>query len=150
MEMQKLSIAIALSVVWGGMAQATGTSDSRPGGFVGAQLQLPFGNKASKPRAALTIAPTNSHISNDGMVRTRIGKGIALSLESRAKPTLTLGIRADYALGLGSQSQADPDNKLGLSTGAAVAIGVGAALLIGGGIWLADAIHCEDGGDPCD
>ena len=81
----------------------------------------------------------------------RIGEGIALNLTPGAKPTLTLaGVRADTALGLQRDRDLDSDNKVGISTGGWVAIGVGSAALIFGGLYLA-ADHiadCDEG--ECD
>ena len=95
------------------------------------------GNSGARPRAALTLAPTQSRISNSGLVRTRIGEGAAFNLATGAKPTVTLaGVRADQALGLRSAGEVNADRKLGMSTGAAIAIGVGvvAVLVVGGGL----------------
>jgi hypothetical protein len=103
----------------------------RPGAFVGAQFKVPLGDRSgAKPRAELAFAPTQSRISGGGMVRTRIGEGLALSLAPRSKPSVTLaGSRADLALGLTPRGQTKADHKLGLSTGGVVAIGVGVAVL---------------------
>ena len=117
----------------------------KPAFFVGAKLRLSMGGKyASKPSAALAIAPAQSRISGNGMVSTRIGEGIALNFTSRAKPTLTLaGARADTALGLRRDGKRVSDERLGLSTGGWIAIGVGSAALIFGGLYLA-ADHIAD------
>lgn len=126
--------------------------DVRPGAFVGVQLSLSAraGQSPTRPRAALAIAPTQSRISGTGMVRTGIGQGIALNLTPNARPSLTLaGVRADTALGLKSQGRSEADRKLGLSTGATIAIGVGAALLVGGAIFLSAVNNCEDHDDEC-
>jgi hypothetical protein len=104
----------------------------RPGTFVGARLQIAFGGKqASKPRAALAIAPTLTSISDGASVRTSIGEGIALNFGR--KPTLTLaGVRADQALGLTPSKDVDARHKLGVSTGGWIAIGVGVVAVAGG------------------
>jgi hypothetical protein len=105
-------------------------TETRVGAFVGAQFKLSLGgNSAAKPRAALTLAPTATRLTNRGLVRTDIGEGIALNFAAGSRPSLTLaGLRADRALGLAGSSQADPKNKTGLSTGAWVGIGVVAAI----------------------
>ena len=120
-------------------------ADVRPGAFVGARVQLPLGGKAAaRPRAALTIAPTHSRISSTGMVRTSIGEGLALNFSPHSKPTLTLaGVRADAALGLRRDGDIDSDQKLGISTGGWIAIGLGTAAAIVGGLYLA-ADHIAD------
>ena len=101
----------------------------RPGTFAGVRLQITLGGKTSrKARAALAIAPTSSRISDGAIVQTRIGEGIALNLGSR--PTVTLaGVRADRALGLVSALGSESDQKLGLSKGGWIAVGVGAVVL---------------------
>ena len=126
--------------------------DMRPGAFVGARVHLSLGGRTvARPRAALTIAPTQTRISSTGAVRTGIGEGIALNFGPGSKPTLTLaGVRADTALGLQRDRDLDSDKKLGISTGGWVAIGIGTAALILGGLYLA-ADHiadCDEG--ECD
>ena len=115
-------------------------TDVRPGTFVGARFQIAFGGKqASKPRAALAIAPTMSRISDKGGVRTTIPEGVALNFGR--KPTLTLaGVRADHALGLTPSKDVDAKHKLGVSTGGWVAIGVG-VIAVAGGLYMAHAIY---------
>jgi hypothetical protein len=122
-----------------------GGAEVRPGGFVGAQLKLPLGDKTpSKPRAALAIAPTRSQISAGGAVRTTIGEGLALNFAPKSKPTFTLaGVRADTALALQRGGGTDPQRKLGVSTGGWVAIGVGVAVLVGG-IYFVHLVHEAD------
>ena len=58
-------------------------------------------------------------------VKTTIGEGIALNLGR--KPTLTLaGVPADQALGLRPSNEVDAGQKMGVSTGGWIAIGLGA------------------------
>ena len=100
------------------------------------------GDSGAKPRAALTLAPTQSRISNAGMVRTTIREGAALSFAPGAKPAVTLaGIRADKALAFQSAEKVKADSKLGISTGAAIAIGVGVAALAVGLLVFKDAVE---------
>jgi len=128
-------------------------SHERPGAFVGARLQLPLGGQHSRqPRAALAAAPTHSRMSDRGMVQTRIGEGIALNLTPGARPTLTLaGVRADSTLGLRQQGQAGADDKLRISTGGWIAIGVGTVALAVGGLALWDdpIMDCEERENGC-
>lgn len=136
-------------------AQAADQTDARLGTFVGAQLKMSLGGASkAKPSARLAIAPTQSRFSGDGMIRTRIGEGIALDFASDTKPTLMLaGVRADTALGLRSQGQVNSDDKLGLTTMGWVGIGVGSVALLVGGLYLygQHLQDCEDNdGDPCD
>jgi len=115
---------------------------ARPGAFVGARFQLPMGGEKSRgPRATLAIAPTQSRISSDGMIRTRIGEGLALNFGTKSGPTITLaGVRADRAFESQSARQLDATKKLGVSTGGWVAIGVGVAVLTGG-IYFAHLVN---------
>jgi len=115
---------------------------ARPGAFVGARFQLPMGGEKSRaPRATLAIAPTQSRISSDGMIRTRIGEGLALNFGTKSGPTITLaGVRADKAFASQSARQLDATKKLGVSTRGWVAIGVGVAVLTGG-IYFAYLVH---------
>jgi len=115
---------------------------ARPGAFVGARFQLPMGGEKSRgPRATLAIAPTQSRISSDGMIRTRIGEGLALNFGTKSGPTITLaGVRADKAFASQSARQLDATKKLGVSTGGWVAIGVGVAVLTGG-IYFAHLVN---------
>ena len=125
--------------------QQSSMTDVRPGAFVGARLHVPLGgNERARPRASLSIAPASSHISSGGHVRTRIGEGVALNFIPSSRPTVTIaGLRADAAFGLQPGGQADAKNKMGVSTGGWVAIGVGVAALIGG-IYFVHLVHEAD------
>lgn len=116
--------------------QAAEWSEMQPGTFVGARVRLTLGGNApARPQAALTLAPTMSRTSSNGMVRTTIGEGVALNFSPQSKPTLSLaGVRADTALRLRPQVEVNGDRKLGVSKGGKIAIGVGAALLAGAAV----------------
>jgi len=92
-----------------------------------------------------------SRIPSTGMVHTEIGDGLALSFGPRSKPVLTLaGVRADVALGLHRNGDPNAGRKQGVSAGGWVAIGLGSAAIIAGGLYLA-AVHiaaCDEG--ECD
>lgn len=156
--MRQLLTGLVATSVLGAPVQAAGRGpdDIRPGAFVGARLNLSLGGRgAAKPRAQLAFAPTQSRISGDGMVRTRIGEGLALNLTGQRKPMLTLGgVRADSALGLQRNGSVKIDQKTGISTGGWIAIGVGTAVVVGLGafyVWLkeADECHESEGGPDC-
>lgn len=145
--MRKLLTSVIAAAVVVAPARAAGWHDStvdvQPGTFVGARLKLPLGERTTaKPRAELAIAPTQSRLRSSGrLVRTRIGEGVALGVAPGAKPTLTLaGIPANRALGLNRSVQVHSKNKMGLSTGAWVGIGVVAAIGVGV-LLLADFCH---------
>jgi hypothetical protein len=123
------------------------TVDVRPGGFVGARFKIAFGGaNASKPRAALAIAPTLTRRSDEAGVRTSIGEGVALNFGR--KPTLTLaGVRADQALGLTPSKDVDAEHKLGVSTGGWIAIGIGVAAVAGGLYFLHLVDEAEENSD---
>ena len=125
--------------------------DAQPGAFVGARVHLALGGKVpARPRAALTVAPTMSRTASNGMVRTSIGEGLALNFGPHSKPTLTLaGVRADTALGLQRQGQFDGDQKLGISKGGWIAIGVG-VVVVGGVALFLGGIDCAQADDPCE
>jgi len=153
--MRKLLFSVTLATFMMAPVQAADwrsqAVDVRAGVFVGAKVQLSLGGKAPEaPRAALTLAPTLNRISSTGEVRTNIGEGLALNFSPRSKPTLTLaGIRADNALGLQRQGKVDEDQKLGISTTGWVAIGAGAALVVGVALFLG-GIDCAQANDPCE
>jgi hypothetical protein len=91
----------------------------------------------------LAIAPTLSGGTGGRSSQIAIGEGIAFNLGS--KPTLTLaGIRADQALGISPSGETDAKRKLGLSSGGWVAVGVGAAVLVGGVFFLHLVDEAED------
>ena len=135
--MRNLPCLLALASLLGMPVEAAAArydgSNTRMGTFMGARFQVSLdGKAASKPRAALAIAPTVSRISAGAIVRTRIGEGIALNFGR--KPTLTLaGVPADQALGMAPSKGGDNKQKLNLSTGGWIAVGVG-GLAIGAGL----------------
>jgi hypothetical protein len=99
------------------------------------RLNVPIGGpRAARPRTELAIAPTLTRTSVDGATTTRIGEGLGLTIGETSKPMLKIaGVRADTALGLRSQGQANSDGKLGISTGWVIAGGV----LVAAGIYFA-------------
>jgi len=120
------------------------SANTRTGAFVGARFQMSLGGKArSKPRAALTIAPTLSRLSSQGELRTTIGEGMAFNFESRPKLTLA-GVPADQALGLRSTEGVDAKHKLGLSKGGWIVIGVGVVAIAGGIYFLHEVRENSD------
>lgn len=147
--MKKCVMATAVAGLFVTPAQAAEWNDVRPGTFIGARLTI-GGHTGGRPRAALTIAPTQSRTSHDGFTSMKIGEGIALNLSPGAKPTLTLaGIRADTALRLHRNGDVDSDRKLGMSTGGWVAVGVGVALVAGALVFYSAATSCADHEDEC-
>ena len=134
--MQKFVIAVLIAGLTAAPVQAADWSEARPGAFVGARLTI-GGKTGRRPVAALTVAPTRSRISHNGMSSLKIGEGIALNLAPGTRPTLTLaGVRADTALGLRRSGHIESDKKLGISTGGWVAIGLGVVAVAGGAFVL--------------
>jgi len=129
-------------------------TEVRPGAFLGARVKLPLGgHTTTKARAELAFAPTQSRISNSGLVRTRIGEGFAFGLTPHSKPTLTVGgTRADVALGFAGAGRAKNDQKMGISTGGWVAIGVGTVLIVGAvglALWADHVSDCDSRENGC-
>ncbi len=110
------------------------SADVRTGAFVGARFQMQLGGRAAaRPRVALALAPTQNRTSSNGFSRTTIGEGMALNFGPTSKPTLTLaGVRADTALRLHRNGDVDPSQRLGISSGGWIAIGLGVVALAGG------------------
>jgi hypothetical protein len=117
---------------------------TRPSGFAGARVKLSLGGTSKTPLSAqLTIAPARSSVTDYGMVRTDVGEGVGLELAG-AKPTLMIAGRS-------SQELAEAKRKMGVSTVGWVAIGVGVAAAVVGGLYLWEATHpCRENGTPCD
>ena len=147
--MKKATMVLVATALIASPAQAEDWTGVRPGTFVGARLTI-GGKNDGRPVAALTIAPTHSRLSHDGMTGTKIGEGLALNFTPRHKPTLTLGgISVDTALGLKSSGGLDSEKRLGISTGGWVAIGVGAAILGGAAAFYLTVTDCDDHEDEC-
>lgn len=138
-----LVCASLLAVPFEAAAAQSDVRDVQTGVFVGARFHIAFGGKsAPQPRAALALAPTLTRVSDHAGVQTRIGDGIALSLNSR--PSLSLaGVRADRALAVNPSTEIDPKRKLGLSKGGWIALGLG-VVAIGGGLYF---LHFVDEAD---
>lgn len=157
--MRKAIAGVALVSMLATTAEAANWQDQstnvRPGAFIGARMNVPLGRSAAtKPRAELTLAPTQNRVSNSGLVRTRIGEGLAFGFTGHSKPTLTLaGMRADTALGLKPSGRASADKKIGMSTGGWVAVGVGAVAigLLAFVLYVREAEECHEaeGGADC-
>lgn len=126
--------------------------DSRFGAFVGVRVQLRAGGpEAGRARTSLAIAPTRSAYLGNGEFRTRIGEGLALEFASREAPRATLAGRpVAQGFGMTGEEGAPEDGrKLGISAGAWVGIGLGAAALAGALVYLAEMNSCEDHDDEC-
>lgn len=133
-------------------AQAADWGDSQFGAFVGVRLQLRAGGPdAGQARTSLAIAPTRSTFSGSGEIRTRIGEGLALEFTSHQAPRTTLAGRpVTQTFGMTREEGATDDGrKLGISSGAWVGIGLGAAALAGALIFLSQVSDCDDHDDEC-
>ena len=125
-----------------------GASVQRNGAFAGARLRVPLGGPAGqKVRGGLTMAPVLQGRQADGSVRTRFGEGLELGFAGRDRPELSLGGRSFAQL---TQGRTGPDGrKLGVSTVAWVAIGVGVALVVVTAAFVAAMEHCPEHADEC-
>lgn len=122
------------------------------GSFAGARLRLALGGTAAaaKPRLSLSVTPTLRSQDLSGTVRTRFGEGVALDLTGDRTVRFSLAGRPLNALAfLGSQTDIDKSKTHGISTTGAIAIGVGAVVLVGGFL-LFQAASCNQPFEPCD
>jgi hypothetical protein len=103
------------------------------GTFAGARIRISLGGKQQdrKFHAGLTLAPTLRSQAITGETRTRIGEGLELGFTGKRPLTLSLAGRPVNRL-LPSDRKTDDEQRLGISTGGYVAIGVGVAALVGG------------------
>jgi hypothetical protein len=109
------------------LVEAAATMPPQRGAFAGAQLRVPLGRTADKARAGLAIA---------GLERSRMtgaqrmSQGLALGVDTAGKLQLAAG---------GRTLDREEQRKMGVSTLGWVAIGVGAAVVVGVvgyGLWL--------------
>jgi len=105
---------------------------AQSGTFTGARIRLSLGGRQHdrKFRAGLTIAPTLRNQAISGETRTRFGEGLELGFAGERPLTLSLGGRPVSRLLPGGRKSED-EQRLGISTGGYVAIGVGVAALVG-------------------
>jgi hypothetical protein len=123
-------------------------SAQRQGAFAGARLRVPLGGEArGKARAGLALAPVLQGRRADGSVGTRFGEGVEFGFAGGKKAELSLAGRPVSQL---AQGRAGPDGrKLGVSTIGWVAIGVGAALIVGTVAFVYAMEHCPEHADEC-
>jgi len=115
------------------------------GTFAGARIRLSLGGKQQDRefRAGLTVAPTLRSQTISGETRTRIGEGLELGFTGERPLSLSFAGRPVSRLLPGTGKPGD--DKLGLSTGGKVAIGVGVALVVAAGAgYLVLANRCTE------
>ena len=102
------------------------------GTFTGARIRLSLGGRQHdrKFRAGLTIAPMVRSQAISGETRTRFGEGLELGFAGKRPLTLSLGGQPVSRLLPGGR-KSENEQRLGISTGGYVAIGVGVAALVG-------------------
>lgn len=102
------------------------------GTFAGARIRLSLGGQQHdrKLRAGLTIAPTLRSQTISGQTQTRLGEGLELGFTGKRPLTLSLAGRPISGL-LPGGGKSEDEQRLGISTGGYVAIGVGVAALVG-------------------
>ncbi len=131
-------------------AAAAGFGESpavQTGTFAGARIRISLGGERHdrKFRAGLTLAPTLRSQTISGGTQLRFGEGLELGFTGKRPLTLSLaGVRADTVLGLNGRDRIDTDNRLRLSTGGKIAIGVGVILVAGGVGYLVMANRCTE------
>lgn len=123
-------------------AAASDPVDLQRGVFVGPRVTMHFGGaRQARPVAALMIAPTVRSRTAAGAGEIRIGRGVALNLTGPDTMRLAVGGRViGDRNSLAAGMPVDARNKLGLSKGAAIAIGVG-VIVVAGVIWYAS--YCD-------
>lgn len=123
------SIAAPQPVAAAGFEEMT---TAQSGTFTGARIRLSLGGRQQdrKFRAGLTMAPTLRSQAISGETRTRFGEGLELGFSGKRPLTLSLGGRPVSSLLPGGRKSED-EQRLGISTGGYVAIGVGVAALVG-------------------
>jgi len=129
------------------------TTTVQRGTFAGARIRISLGGRQQdqKFRAGLTVAPTLRSQTISGETRTRIGEGLELGFTGKRPLALSLAGRPVSGL-LPGGGKSEDERRLGISTGGYVAIGVGAALLVGGLVFYLDAKDgtLNDDGAPDD
>ena len=120
-------------------------ASAQTGTFAGARIRLSLGGKQQDQRfrAGLTLAPTLRSQTLSGETRMRIGEGLELGFTGKRSLALSLAGRPVSRLLPGAGMPGD--DKLGLSTGGKVAIGVGVALVVAAGAgYLVMANRCTE------
>jgi hypothetical protein len=128
-------LVAAHSLVAAQPAAAAGSEEmttAQSGTFAGARIRLSLAGRQHdrKFRAGLTIAPMLRNHGISGETRTRFGEGLELGFAGERPLTLSLGGRPVGRLLRGGRKSED-EQRLGISTGGYVAIGVGVAALVG-------------------
>jgi hypothetical protein len=129
-------------------ADLGGRDTPQMGAFAGVRLRMPLGDGArQRVQAGLTLTPILHVRDSAGAVRTRFGHGLELGVAQNRPLELSLaGTRLDR-LGTQPGGTAPGGPRVGISTLGWVAIGVGATILVAGGI-LYSKLSC-DIGDHC-
>jgi len=136
-------------------AELAAEQQSRLGAFGGVRMQVPFGARDAEAasRVGLAFGPMRQTRGSDGAMRTRFGDGLELGFGGgeRARRLTLAGTRIDR-LGMAQSGRAPEGGpRAGVSTLGWVAIGVGAAVVVGlgaGYLWLDDALDCR-GDEEC-
>jgi hypothetical protein len=142
--MKKLMIAALVGGQLAAAAQPAMAADltehraHQMGAFGGLSVRVPLDGQAQRRvRAGLAVAPMMESQSDSGRRHVRIGEGLELGVVGREPVRLSLAGQDVQRLGAAQQDgeQAD-DAHHGPSTLGWIAIGVGATVLIVGGLWV--------------
>lgn len=98
--------------------------EQRTGAFAGARLRIPIGARQARERPSAVLQLGFEHIRRD--------RGAASSMTARRGSALELGFseKAKPAFLVGGTPVRTMERRLGVSTGGAIAIGVGVTLLV--------------------
>lgn len=117
-----------------------GPANTEAGVFAGARLRIALGSASrNKARIGLTLAPMTRSQWGDGRTRLRFGEGAGLGMTGNGPIQVLLAGRSLSSFAP-QRSAIDRKNASGISTLGWVAIGTGAALIVGGFLF-ADALN---------
>jgi hypothetical protein len=141
--MKKMTIAAVLAAQLSAAqpafaAEPIDAGNPRMGAFGGLTVRVPLDGRAGERevRAGLTLAPTLRSLTAEGAPRLRIGEGLELDVTGRRPATLRLAGQDVRRLGAAQPDGGDEDDQGGgPSTIGWIAIGVGAVVVTGAGLW---------------
>ena len=135
-----VSAPVHASVREAAMATSADSQPVQSGMFAGATFRVGFDRSAGKARGRAALA-ISGMTKDPGSAGVRLGDGLELASGKTGKP----------ALHLAGQDVGELGRQNNLSTGAAIAIGVGLVVIVGAAVLLASKPwECRSDGAPCD